>query len=101
MPLTVSLARSAIDDLHAMQAWYLEQGVPQVGKRLGQDILARVERLADNSAMGRIVPEFQQPSLRELIIPPFRVVYRLETDAVRVVRVWRCERLLKLPGNSQ
>ena len=30
--------------------------------------------------------------------PPFRIVYRRGTDAVQVVRVWRSERLLKLPG---
>jgi len=30
--------------------------------------------------------------------PPFRVVYRRESSLVRVVRVWRSERLLELPN---
>jgi len=29
--------------------------------------------------------------------PPFRIVYRLEKFRVRVVRIWRSERLLKMP----
>lgn len=46
--------------------------------------------------MGRMVPEFGQPFLRELIQPPFRIVYRRDKGRVRVVRVWRSERLLQL-----
>ncbi|HCC55208.1 MAG TPA: addiction module toxin RelE, partial [Desulfobulbaceae bacterium] len=34
--------------------------------------------------------------LLELIRPPFRIVYRVDRDLVRIVRVWRSERLLKL-----
>ncbi|MDJ0891444.1 MAG: type II toxin-antitoxin system RelE/ParE family toxin, partial [Gammaproteobacteria bacterium] len=32
--------------------------------------------------------------LRELIRPPFRIVYRRDPKHVRVVRVWRSERPL-------
>jgi plasmid stabilization system protein ParE len=46
--------------------------------------------------MGRIVPEYGLPSLRELIHPPYRIVYLLKADEVQVIRVWRSERLLKL-----
>jgi toxin ParE1/3/4 len=44
-----------------------------------------------------VVPEFEQPFLRELIHPPFRVVNRRDAQRVRIVRVWRSERLLHLP----
>jgi hypothetical protein len=30
----------------------------------------------------------------ELIRPPFRIVYRLDSDRIRIVRIWRSERLL-------
>ena len=33
---------------------------------------------------------------REIIYPPFRLVYRLDGKRARVVRVWRAERVLKL-----
>jgi len=45
-----------------------------------------------------VVPEFDQPFLRELIHPPFRIVYRRDPKRVRIVRVWRSERLLHLPA---
>ena len=43
-----------------------------------------------------MVPEFGLVQLREIIHPPFRIVYRFDGDRVRVVRVWRSERLLDL-----
>jgi toxin ParE1/3/4 len=51
--------------------------------------------------MGGVVPEFDQPFLRELIQPPFRIVYRRDPQRVRIVRVWRSERLLHLPRADQ
>jgi toxin ParE1/3/4 len=70
--------------------------VPDVGERLLGEIVASIEALADHPDMGRIVPEFDQPLLRELIRPPFRIVYRRDPQRVRVVRVWRSERLLDI-----
>ena len=80
-----------------MQAWYAEQGVPDVGERLLSEIMASIEALADHPDIGRIVPEFDQPFLRELIRPPFRIVYRRDPKHVRIVRLWRSERLLEVP----
>ena len=94
---SIHLTESALDDLHGIMEWYGEQGIPDVGQRLVRDILEQIEVLADHPDAGRVVPEFGQPFLRELIRPPFRIVYRRDREAVRVVRVWRSERLLRLP----
>ena len=72
-----------------------------MGRRLVADVVAAVETLATHPDMGRVVPEFNTDNLRELIRPPFRIVYRRETSKVRVVRVWRSERLLKLPADRE
>jgi len=93
----ISFAVSAVADLEAIRAWYAEQHVPDVGERLLREIVAHVERLAEFPESGRVVPEFGLVQLREIVHPPFRVVYRLGEDRVRVVRVWRSERQLKLP----
>ena len=95
--VAIGFAESALTDLESIRAWYAEQGVPDVGERLIGEIVASIEALADHPDMGRIVPEFDQPFLRELIRPPFRIVYRRDPKHVRVVRVWRSERLLDVP----
>lgn len=93
----VTFAESAVVDLEEIRNWYVEQMVPEVGERLLREILAQVERLAEFPETGRIVPEFGLVSLREVIHPPFRIVYRLGDNRVRIVQVWRNERLLKMP----
>jgi toxin ParE1/3/4 len=95
--VAIRFAESALADLESILAWYAEQRVPDVGKRLIGEIVASIEALADHPDIGRIVPEFDQPFLRELIRPPFRIVYRRDPQRVRVVRAWRSEGLLKMP----
>jgi len=99
--ITVAFAELALRDLEGIRAWYAEQGVPEVGDRLVAEIFQQVERLVDHPELGRVVPEFDQPFLRELIHPPFRIVYRRDPVRVRVVRVWRSERLLRLSPDTQ
>jgi plasmid stabilization system protein ParE len=98
--VAIRFAESALADLYSIRAWYAEQDVPEVGERLLGEIVASIEALADHPDMGRIVPEFDQPFLRELIRPPFRIVYRRDPEYVRVVRVWRSERLLDVPDEG-
>ncbi|HET9679714.1 MAG TPA: type II toxin-antitoxin system RelE/ParE family toxin [Gammaproteobacteria bacterium] len=94
--IEIELAQSALNDLAEIQAWYIEQGAPTVGDKLVRKVLKRISVLASHPELGRIVPEFEQPFLRELIEPPFRVVYRANSNRVSIVRVWRSERLLDL-----
>jgi plasmid stabilization system protein ParE len=96
--MAIRFAESALRDLEEVQAWYAEQGVADVGARLVEEVFERIQALADEPGMGRVVAEFDQPFLRELIHPPFRIVYRRDPSCVRVVRVWRSERLLRLPA---
>lgn len=95
--LKISFALSAVTDLEDVLEFYKEQKVPHVGERLVQKIFQDVEILSEQPDIGRIVPEFDLKHLRELIRPPFRIVYRRDTDKIRIVRVWRSERLLILP----
>ena len=86
----------------SLRAWYVEQGRLRLSaKRLVGEILTRIEALGDHPEMDRIVPELDQPFLRELIHPPFRIVYRRDRTYVRIVRIWRGERLLALDRKTR
>ena len=95
--VSVTFAESAIVDLEQIRDYYCEQGVPDVGERFLGEIISLLEELPTHPDRGRIVPEFDQPFLRELIHPPFRIVYRRRPQNIAVVRVWRSERMLNLP----
>ena len=93
----VSFAPSALTDLEEIRSWYADQQVPEVGERLVREIVDAVLRLADFPESGRTVPELGLTRLREIIHPPFRIVYRLDDERVRVVRVWRSQRRMTMP----
>lgn len=95
--IAISFAASALGDLGEILACYQEQAATQVGQGLVGGISADIELLASQPEMGRVVPEFEVDILRELIRPPFRLVYRRDANRIRIVRVWRSERLLARP----
>lgn len=95
--VAITFTESALSDLQEILSYHEEKGIPHIGKKLVVDIISDIELLSDQPDMGRIVPEFELEYLRELIRPPFRIVYRREKQRVRIVRIWRSERLLKLP----
>jgi plasmid stabilization system protein ParE len=90
----VEFARSAEGDLTGILARPSSQQIPEVGKRLVAAVVEHAGRLAVFPDSGRVVPEFNTPWLRELEMPPYRIVYRREDTVVTVVQVWRSERLM-------
>jgi toxin ParE1/3/4 len=50
------------------------------------------ERLIQFPEIGRVVPEVGSPQLRELIVRPFRIVYRVRPGAVEIATVFRSSR---------
>ena len=56
-------------------------------------LVAAPGRLLQFPQLGRVVPEFGKPSLRELIVRPYRLVYRLRGDVIEVVTVFHASRM--------
>jgi plasmid stabilization system protein ParE len=95
--MKILFTHSAYSDLEAIKEYYLEEGVPHIGEEFVLSIMSHVQTLKQHQDIGRLVQEFDNPNIRELIHAPFRVVYLREKGAVHIVRVWRSERILVLP----
>ena len=95
--MQIEFSESAVLDLENIKSYYLEQQVPHIGDKFISDIINHIETLPSNPEIGRLVPEFQMPHIREIIHSPFRVVYTLNDTSIQIIRVWRSERLMKLP----
>jgi plasmid stabilization system protein ParE len=50
-------------------------------------VVESAETLLKTPQIGRIVPEFNRPDLRELIFRDYRIVYTLQHDTVFILRV--------------
>jgi len=96
----VYISGSGFEDLGHIKDYYLEEGVPHVGEEFVVLIVEHIGTLSDNPDIGRMVPEFEDKKIRELIHPPFRIVYLMESSSIHVVRVWHSERLLVLPESE-
>jgi plasmid stabilization system protein ParE len=98
--IKVVLSDSAVDDLKGIMDYHARENSLEAGRRVVDQLLEQIEILNDHPDIGRPVPEFGQDNLKELIRPPYRIVYLRQSDSCHVVRVWRSERLLKLPGDA-
>lgn len=92
----ITFAASAVEDLEEIREWYRDRMVPEIADKIIIQLMASIERISSFPQSGRVVPEFNLLYLREIISAPFRIVYRIDSNHIRVVRVWRSERLLKI-----
>ena len=84
---TVFWTLRAQDDLAAIYA-FISRDFPQRASLVVRGLIAAAGRTQDFPQAGRMVPEYQDPLLREVIRPPYRIVYRLvEDDEVHIVTV--------------
>ncbi|MGE5294279.1 MAG: type II toxin-antitoxin system RelE/ParE family toxin [Solirubrobacterales bacterium] len=93
MAFAIRWAPSARLDIRELAA-YIAESRPQASAHFITQVFLAVERLADFPESGRVVPEFGDPGLREIIRRPCRIVYRIRTQEglVEIVRVWHAAR---------
>lgn len=94
--MKISISKSAYIDLENIISYYTSQGVPDIGIKFSKAIIEHIHVLSDYPDIGRVVPEFELEHIREIIHAPFRIVYQRDINSIKVIRIWRSERLLKL-----
>lgn len=79
----------AVDDLRQI-VLFIKRDNPAAAERVGYKIIGRIEMLREFPEAGRIVPEKGDERVRELILPPYRIIYRLGTapGSAEIVRIW-------------
>lgn len=80
----------SIDEVEA----YVARDNPAAGTRLVKRIRDAVEKVTKHPRLGRVVPEFGVEHVRELIVDNYRVLYRIDPDAIVVLLVIEGHRLL-------
>ena len=83
---TIVWTGPALDDLGRIKQ-HVERDDPRAAELLAARIRESVLRLQHHPLSGRVVPEFASRELREVIVPPYRIVYQVGRQVV-VLRVW-------------
>ncbi len=86
----------AIEDLEAIHD-FAGQTFPEYGRLTAAKIVEAVEQLERFPKSGRIVPEFQNANHREIVRPPFRIMYRLRENTVELITIHHSSRLMIQP----
>lgn len=85
----------AVDDISGIHA-YIAQTSPRYADVVAGRLYDAVTRLKRFPESGRIVPEVDHPSVREVIQGAYRIVYELRDDRIEIITVFRASRLF--PG---
>ena len=81
-----------LDDIYN----YAARSSRQNAARLADSLVRAVAPLADYPRLGRVVPEFADLGLREVLMPPYRLVYAvLEGDVVEMQAIYHSSRDLR------
>ena len=89
MGYQIALSPSARRDLRDIVR-YISLDSPNRAVSFGQFLISSTKRLADFPDMGRIVPEFDDPDISEIVVRTYRVIYRVDHAGHRldVARFW-------------
>jgi plasmid stabilization system protein ParE len=84
---------AARDDLHDIVV-FIARDNPNRAMSFGYELVSETDRLREFPELGRIVPEYRNDSLREIIFRPYRLVYRVdhERKVCQIARVWHSAR---------
>lgn len=83
----------AASDLEAI-AEYIARDSPHYASLFCIKVLNEIELLERFPMLGRIVPETDDPSIRELLFGNYRIIYRTKPDAVQLLSIYHGSRLL-------
>ena len=95
MARKVIWSEPAAEDLESATE-YIARGSEAYAAAFAREVVEAAESLAEFAERGQVVPEFKDDSIRELLIRPYRLVYRVRPDRVVISvlvhgarRVWR------------
>ena len=86
-------APAAYDDLHDIVV-FIARDNPDRAMSFGYQLISETDHLQSFPELGRTVPEYQNPDIREIIFRPYRIIYRVNhaRKLCEIARVWHSAR---------
>jgi addiction module RelE/StbE family toxin len=73
---------------------YISEDSVFYASNFAKKILLLVEKLRDFPSIGRIVPEYSNPEIRELIYQNYRIVYKISGEVIYLLLITHCSQEL-------
>jgi addiction module RelE/StbE family toxin len=86
MEFKVVFAEQSERDLKSIARYISRHAGTHIATRFGNQLIDHALTLATLPERGRIVPEFGQRDIREIIFRSYRIVYRIRPQLVEIIR---------------
>ena len=83
----------AVDDLETI-CDYITKDSQHYARLFAQGVINAIERLEIFPESGRIVLEYNQKSIREIIFQNYRIIYQTKPDAIEILAIMHGTRLI-------
>lgn len=92
--MKIKLSKLALSDLSNIKD-YIKKDSLHYSKIFIQKIITSIKILKNFPEIGRVVPEYNIETIREIFVKSYRIIYRLENKTIFIVTVIHGSRLLK------
>jgi toxin ParE1/3/4 len=89
--LRIRWTRLALQDLADSRA-HLEREAPLAWTKMASRLRGALSQLRRHPGSGRVVPERRAQGYREIVLPPYRLVYAIESRELHVLHFWHARR---------
>jgi addiction module RelE/StbE family toxin len=86
MALKLVWSENALEDLVGI-ATYIEKDSLQYAKAVVNTFFDKTDILIDFPLLGRVVPEYNEHSIRELFIYSYRLIYEVSSSQISIVTI--------------
>ena len=97
--MTAEWSEQARQDLLAIFR-YVAKDNPDAARRLLKRLRGTEENVFAHPFPGRVAPEFEVANMRECILPPYRVIYQVQREAILFLTVIHSRQQLRGIGES-
>jgi toxin ParE1/3/4 len=86
MAFKLEWSNEALEDIESI-ATYIEKDSPVYAKSVVSKFFEKAEIIKDFTQLGRIVPELNDSTIREIFVYSYRLIYKINSNTVLFVAV--------------
>ncbi|MBI1938275.1 MAG: type II toxin-antitoxin system RelE/ParE family toxin [Ignavibacteriales bacterium] len=89
----ISWTEQALSDIQEI-CGFIEKDSFRYAQIFADKVFAAVENLSKYPELGRVVPEYNNARIREIIFGNYRIIYKYKHDEIVILTVYHSARLL-------
>ena len=93
--ISIVITETAYADLEDIEN-YISQDSPTIARRFIMRIFDKIDQLYEYPYSGKPVSEFNDSTIKELLLNKYRIIYQIDEDTINILRVIHGARLLDI-----